>query len=87
MPTQADHGYWYVVEAVIDPIEGAHPGDIPGTGWCAWYGTVGGVLYAAVRTPDLVTVGAEVKAGVPDVMAVLKAAGYDDYPRGRIEGR
>lgn len=88
MPVQADRGYWYVVEAVPDPeMGGLTPGDITGVGWCAWYGQVGNIMYAAVRTPDLVTVSAEVRAGVPDVSAVLKAAGYSDFPYGRVGGR
>jgi len=83
-PELADGGYWYVVEAVPDPdIGGQTPGNIPGKGWCAWYGEIDGVMYAAVRCPEPVT---GVNTAPAAVSAVLAAAGYSERPRGRIGG-
>ena len=83
-PESADYGYWYVVLAVPDPEQGGKtPGEIPGIGWCAWYATIGGVDYVAVRTPEPV-VGVETVD--ISVQAVLDAAGYTGKPYGRIGG-
>lgn len=83
-PELADGGYWYVTEAVPDAeLGGQTPGVIPGAGWCAWYGEIGGVVYAAVRTPESVSGVNTASHAVSDVLA---AAGYSDRPRGRIGG-
>ena len=82
-PESADYGYWYVVLAVIDEDGGRTPSHIPGIGWCAWYGTIGGVDYVAVRTPEPIVGVATVD--IP-VQAVLDAAGYTGKPYGRIGG-
>ena len=43
-PEVADGGYWHVVPAVPDTERGGlTPGEIPGDGWCAWYGAVAGI--------------------------------------------
>ena len=83
-PEMADRGYWYVVEMVVNEEDsGRTPGEIPGIGWCAWYGTIDGVDYVAVRTPEPV-VGVETVD--ISVQAVLDAAGYTGKPYGRIGG-
>lgn len=81
---QADGGYWYLVNVVTDSEGNASP-DVPAnTSFCAWYGIVGGVRYAAVRCiaavsmPDVVT--------VVDFRQFLAAAGYIGEPYGRIGG-
>ena len=83
-PEAADGGFWYVVEPITTDEEGLRPPEFPGAGWCAWYGTVEGVSYAAVRCPAPVV-------GIPtaDVPAadVLAAAAQVVKPRGRIGGR
>lgn len=80
-PEAADGGYWYVVPAVPDPEEGGRtPGEIPG-GWCAWYGTVDGEDYAAVRLPERVDVPQAVD--IP-VSAVIEGRAHK--PHGRIGG-
>lgn len=82
-PEAADGGFWYVVEAVPDPEEGGlTPGEIPGQGWCAWYRTISGTAYAAVRTPEPVT-GATSADGI-SVADVL--TGHSRKPRGRVGG-
>lgn len=84
VPEQADGGYWYVVEAVDDPeLGGRTPGAIPGDGWCAWYGEIDGIVYAAVRCPAPIS---GVNTATQAVAAVLAAAGYSERPRGRIGG-
>lgn len=66
-----DGGWWYVVDIVIDPGDGARtPGDIPGRGWCAWYHGD----KVLIRTPHLVPV-----FGEPVPLTYSK-------PRGRVEG-
>ena len=82
-PEMADRGYWYVVKAVIDENGSRTPSHIPGIGWCAWYATIDGVDYVAVRTPEPV-VGVET-VDMP-VQTVLDAAGYVGKPYGRIGG-
>lgn len=92
IPELADSGYWYVVRAVEDEVEGGYRPDFPasGTGWCAWYGTVGGERLCAVRTPDPV---ARVDTADVPVSAVLAAAEAEGSipaggrPYGRIGGR
>ena len=81
-PEFADRGYWYVVPSVPDPEEGGRtPGDIP-SGWCAWYGTVDGVEYAAVRFPDPALIPQAVNIPVGAVLA-----GETGKPFGRVGGR
>lgn len=81
-PEAADGGYWYVVPVVPDPEEGGRtPGEIPGAGWCAWYGTVDGEDYAAVRLPEMANVPQAVDIPVSAVIA-----GAAHKPRGRIGG-
>lgn len=78
-PEHADGGYWYVVEAVPDPVEGGQtPGQIPGVGWCAWYS--GGLV--AVRTPDPV-LGITVAGTVNQVFG----SNIGGKPYGRVGGR
>ena len=81
-PEAADGGYWYVVPVVPDPeLGGRTPGEIPGVGWCAWYGTVDGEEYTAVRLPD--------RRDVPQAVDIPVSAvieGWADKPRGRIGG-
>ena len=82
VPELADGGFWYVVPVVPDPeLGGRTPGEIPGLGWCAWYGTVEGEGYAAVRLPELVNVPQAVD--IP-VSTVITSAAHK--PRGRIGG-
>lgn len=84
VPEMADGGYWYVVPVMVDPIDGGKsPGDITGTGWCAWYGTVGGQDLVAIRTPEPVSGLDTVDVPVADVLA---AANYLQKPYGRIGG-
>ena len=80
-PELADVGYWYVVEAVPDPVEGGQtPGNIPGTGWCAWYAN--GLV--AVRCPQPIT---GIPTSAPDTVdEILAAAGYTGKPYGRVGG-
>jgi len=80
-PELADGGYWYVVEAVTDPVEGGQTtGSIPGVGWCAWYAN--GLV--AVRCPEPVT---GIPTADPDTVdEILTAAGYTGKPYGRIGG-
>lgn len=83
-PETADGGYWYAVQAIQDSDDGSiYPGEITGRGWCAWYGIINGVLYAAVRTPEPV-IG--VTTAAVTVEQVLEAAGHIEKPYGRIEG-
>ena len=88
-PELADGGYWYVVEAqpnIVDGPEGPEergigPGDLP-PGWCAWYGTVDGVEYAAVRFPAPALIPHAVNIPVGVVLA-----GETGKPFGRVGGR
>lgn len=81
-PELADGGYWYVVPSVPDPDEGGRtPGDIP-SGWCAWYGTVGGADYAAVRSPDPALIPQAVNTPVGVVLA-----SESGKPFGRVGSR
>lgn len=79
-PEIADGGYWYVLESVPDPDEGGQtPGEIPGTGWCAWYAN--GLV--VIRCPEPVD-GMDTR---PELAAqILDAAGYRVRPRGRVRG-
>lgn len=90
-PESADRGWWYVVKAVPDPLEGGlTPGIIPGSGWCCWYGEVEGVMYAAVRTPAPVVGVETVDVPVSAVIEAAVAAGdleESAKPYGRIRGR
>lgn len=81
-PAAADGGYWYAVQAT-KAADGAWTVPITRVGWCAWYADINGMKYAAVRTPQPVTVMAT--AGVT-VTAILAAAGYSKDPFGRIGG-
>jgi len=79
-PEIADGGYWYVVPAVPDTERGGlTPGEIPGDGWCAWYGAVAGIDYAAVRTPKQSGFFQVAGVSLADVLTGSK-------PRGRIGG-
>ena len=85
-PEVADGGYWYVVPVVPDPeLGGQTPGDVPGAGMCAWYGST----HVAVRTPDPVA-GLPVDGNVAAVLAEAVANGSllvgTAKPHGRIEG-
>ncbi len=80
VPELADGGYWYVTPVVVDADQGTSPGEIAGTGWCAWYAN--GLV--AVRCPEPVT-------GIPTadpntVGEILTAAGYTGKPVGRVGG-
>lgn len=81
-PEVADGGYWYVVPATPDPeLGGQTPGDVPGTGWCAWYNNG----FVAIRCPEAVA-GLDQSAG-KTVDAVLIGDGYTGKPHGRVGGR
>jgi hypothetical protein len=81
VPDLADGGYWYVTPTVIDADQGKSPGIVAGVGWCAWYGVVGGVEYAAVRCPQAVTGFASTSITTSEVLASAAAKPY-----GRVGG-
>ena len=72
VPELADGGYWYVVEA--DTTDGRSPPESIGDGWCAQYGTVGGTIYAVIRTPVPRTVP-PISVTSADVIAAAVLAG------------
>lgn len=85
-PELADGGYWYVVPIVPDPeLGGQTPGDIPGQGWAAFYGTT----KAAIRTPEPIA-GIDSGGDAATVIAEAVAAGSlpagTDKPHGRVRG-
>ena len=83
-PELFDGGYWYVIVATVTANEIGLTGFNATPGWCAWYGDVGGTLYAAVRSPVPVD---DALAQGPSATAVLLAAGYSaDKPFGRVGG-
>ena len=85
-PESADRGWWYVVPAVpTTEAPGLRPDmdGLPVAGWCAWYRTIDGTTYAAVRCPDpVVGVGT-----VDDVSVSAILEGWTRRPYGRIGGR
>lgn len=82
VPELADGGYWYVVEAVLDPGEGGRtPGDIP-SGWCAWYREIEEMDCVAVRMPE----PAVIPEG-PGVSVAQIVGEYGGKPFGRVRGR
>lgn len=83
VPELADGGYWYVVPVVPDPVEGGKtPGEIPGVGWCAWYGVVNGESVCAVRLPSRVDVPTAIDAHPSEVIS-----GWQHKPYARVGGR
>lgn len=82
VPEFADGGYWYVVPAH------AELGDPPGwntglltTPLSAWFGEIGGVMYAAIKVLEPIS---GIESAAPDTVdAVLTASGspYKPYER------
>ena len=80
-PELADGGYWYLLPVVPDLIEGGQtPGEVPGSGWCAWYSGE----FVAIRTPEAV-VGLT-PADQVTVDEVLSANTFVGKPYARIGG-
>ena len=77
-PELADGGYWYVVDAPIDPVHGGRvtPGIVIKPGWCAWYFGDRGII----RCPSPITVLEALKEP-PSKSFVGKK------PRGRVGGK
>lgn len=80
-PEFADRGYWYVVPTTEGGDGVTRPVGV-GKDWCAWYGTVDGVNYAAVRLPDPVLIPQAVNIPVGAVLA-----SESGKPFGRVGGR
>lgn len=82
-PELADGGYWYAVK--LDPaVDGQFPLISGGAGWCAWYGSVAGTVYAAVRCPS--PVDSVDQATTVSPTDVLMASGDTAKPYGRVGG-
>lgn len=82
-PAVADGGYWYSVQATQDVV-GGWTVPVTAVGRCLWYADIGGVKYAAVRTPQPVT---DIPTAAVTVTAILAAAGLSANPYGRVGGK
>jgi len=81
-PILWDSGYWYVVLAAINSRGHRVPSSAPPR-WCATYGSVDGVDYALIRTPDLWLTAPEVNVTVDDVLQAARSDGF--HPAGLME--
>ena len=85
----ADGGYWYTTTVEVDPVQGTSP-VVQAPSWCAWYGTVGGTRYAAVRTPEPSDEDSVDEVTVSDVLQAAFTEGTiteQSIPHGRIGGQ
>lgn len=81
---QADGGYWYVVGVGTDSAGRTVPLVPAETSFCAWYGKLDGITYAAVRCIAAVAIQNPISSVT--LQQVLAAAGYSGTPYGRVGG-